>query len=401
MSAARPPPLVLMPRQHRASAAERWAIAGLWTVILGGFLTMLFLVFGGLFDMDPDALAKTLTRFPDKLREDPIHFVELVSLPFVAAVHIWFSRRRARLERVFLDQTGIRYQSPLPEALRLLGPSWSLQWSQLRELRVALPGSMFHPNLVLLEFDAGQVKRKLPQALLWVPADAAGQAAFSEEPVKPERFFTLRLSTPDREETLRRVEQSPIVRYARQVGAKVSTGAMRQTGFALESNRHTLAAAILGISLLVYGFVDIALYDESYAVDPPFVLFALGGALAALAGMLWLASVRAPRAETLGLALLLGGATGVALYPGTLRLNAATDSEGLHAYEYRLTRYSVFEPVDQRLPTLDFSEFSDYWGQFKLGTTHQFELRKGGLGFYQVNMAPVRERMRAYFRGRN
>jgi hypothetical protein len=300
---------------------------------------------------------------------------------------------------VFLDETGIRYQSSLPEALRFLQPSWSLQWSQLRELRVAVPGATYQ-HLTLFEFNAGQVKRRLQQALLWVPVDATGQAAFPEEPAKKERFFTFRLSTPDSsEEMLRRVERSPIVRYTKQAGVKVSITGIRPPGFALESNRHTLAAAILGIALLVYGVADIALYDESYAVAPPLGLFALGGVVAALAGMLWLAFAGAPRAETLGLALLLGGATGLALYSGALRLNEATDSEGLHTYEYRLTRYSVFEPVDPKLPPLDFSDFTDYWGQFKLGTIHRFELRKGGLGFYQVNLAPVRERMRAYFRG--
>ena len=43
---------------------------------------------------------------------------------------------------------------------------------------------------------------------------------------------------------------------------------------------------------------------------------------------------------------------------------------------------------------------ADYWGQFKIGTTHRFELRKGGLGFYQVNMQPVHVKMREYFIGR-
>ena len=49
----------------------------------------------------------------------------------------------------------------------------------------------------------------------------------------------------------------------------------------------------------------------------------------------------------------------------------------------------MFSPVDPNLPVLRFPRDADYWRQFKLGTTHQFELRKGGLGFYQVNMQPV------------
>jgi len=184
MSAVRLPPVELMSQSRSASAFEHWFIAGIWTTVLGFFLLMRFLVLGGgQFHVDPDALAQMLTRFPEKLRDDPVHFVDLLLLLLIAVAHVWFSRRRAKLERLFLDETGIRYQSPLPEVL-----SWSLQWSQLREL----------------------------------------------EPGPPE---------------------------------------------------------------------------------------------------------------------------------------------------------------------LDFSKYSYYWHQFKLGTIHQFELRKGGLGFYQVNMEPVREKMRAYFRG--
>jgi hypothetical protein len=88
---------------------------------------------------------------------------------------------------------------------------------------------------------------------------------------------------------------------------------------------------------------------------------------------------------------------GLALYPGLLRLNEATDSEGLRDCEYRLTAYVVFSPVDSQLPVLEFDKDGQYWRQFALGTTHKFELRKGGLGFYQVNMAPVYAKLREYY----
>jgi hypothetical protein len=83
------------------------------------------------------------------------------------------------------------------------------------------------------------------------------------------------------------------------------------------------------------------------------------------------------------------------------RLNEATDTEGLSTYEYRLTEYVVFSPEDPNLPVLRFPGDADYWRQFKLGTTHRFELRKGGLGFHQVDMRPVHAKMREYFIGGN
>ena len=114
---------------------------------------------------------------------------------------------------------------------------------------------------------------------------------------------------------------------------------------------------------------------------------------------MWSGSAQVPRIETLGLSLLLGGAVGFALYPGVLCLNEATDTEGLRTCEYRLTEYVVFSPVDPDLPVLRFPGQADYWRRFRLGTMHSFELRKGGLGFYQVNMQPVHARMREYYIG--
>lgn len=400
MSPARLPPLVLVPRQSRhASQAERRA-GWIFALLMGGAIFGVgYFALANLYQFDDKAISNLFRQMAQGWHEVPARLVaEVFAVLVLGGAHLWYVRRRAGLERVFLDETGMRYQTPAPGIFRSLQPSWSLQWSQLRELRIAVPKAMYHPNLVFLEFDAGPVKKNL-QALTWVAEDPEAQAP--EEPLSwRDRVFAGSGSARERERTLRAVEQSAIVRYARQAGVKVSTAALGRTGFALESNRHTLAAAVLGIALLVYGILDIAVYDESYAVGPPFVMFALGGAIAMLAGLLWLASAGAPRAETLGLALLLGGATGIALYSGALRLNEATDSEGLRAYDYRLRAYSVFAPVDPRLPELDFSDYNDYWGQFKVGTIHQFELRKGGLGFYQVNMAPVRARMREYFIGK-
>ncbi len=53
--------------------------------------------------------------------------------------------------------------------------------------------------------------------------------------------------------------------------------------------------------------------------------------------------------------------------------------------------------------SLSFPIFSilvvrEYWAQFESGSIHHFELRKGGLGFYQLNMAPVYAAMKEFYR---
>ena len=99
---------------------------------------------------------------------------------------------------------------------------------------------------------------------------------------------------------MRKVEQSPLVRYAREAGVKITTGDALGIGFsfALEKHRHALVATVLVLSLLCYAIVDFAMNEEVYAVDPPFVLFGVAGAIAVLASMLWLVSAGVPRAAS-------------------------------------------------------------------------------------------------------
>jgi hypothetical protein len=394
MATARLEPLVLKPRQARSSPQERWIAALLMVAVFSALVWVVCTVFGNPFgDWDWDSFADAFQGF---LKDVPVgKQIETVLFAAAATAQLWYLRRVAKYERLHLDQVGMRYESPLPKSLRALRPDWSLQWSQVREVRIVVPKVGVNRYMTMLEIDAGPVKRKL-QALHW-----SGDAGEESLPWR-KRFFLGFRPARERDSILRQAEQSTVVRYARVAGVKVTTSDVPgiASGFALEKHRHALVAAVLVILFLSYGVVDVALNEEVYAVELPIVLFVLAGAIAALASMIWLLAAKVPRIETLGLSLLLGGAIGFALYPGMLRLNEATDNEGLHAYQYRLIEYVVFSPADPNLPALRFPGDADYWRRFKLGTTHSFQLRKGGLGFYQVNMEPVHARMREYFIGK-
>jgi hypothetical protein len=49
------------------------------------------------------------------------------------------------------------------------------------------------------------------------------------------------------------------------------------------------------------------------------------------------------------------------------------------------------------LPTLKFDEAREYWAHQEPGSLHAFLLRQGGLGFYQVEMAPIYAKTRKFY----
>ena len=107
---------------------------------------------------------------------------------------------------------------------------------------------------------------------------------------------------------------------------------------------------------------------------------------------------RVPQAESWGVSVVLGAAFAAALYPGLLRVNQLTDGEGLKPQQYRLEDYVRLKALDPQLPDLLFIDYHEYWQQFPRGSQHEFLMRKGALGFHQVDMGPVHERMREFYR---
>ena len=127
--------------------------------VFAGLVWIMHLFFGNPFgDLDRETLAKLVGKLAEQLRNGPTDkLLEFFALIVASGIHFWYLRRAAKYEHLHLDQTGIRYKSPLPEPLRGLHPDWSLQWSQVREIRIVVPKAMFHPNLVMLEIDAGPI----------------------------------------------------------------------------------------------------------------------------------------------------------------------------------------------------------------------------------------------------
>ena len=321
---------------------------------------------------------------------DLILFITVVLASLAQLVYI---RRARRLERLILTDTGIRYQSALPKGLRFLRPEWSANWNDVTKARfrkkkgVRGPGSI---ELALVTYRGEEYKLR---PYLWVePAaiesQSSWQALRQTQSVKPSDLH-------------RTILNSPVVQFA---GVRLPRVELDSNWdkvafpYSLETNRRALVALALCAALMVYGLTDFVINEETYASRPPYSSFALLGVIVALIAGRRLRGGDVPHAERVGLAIVLGATFGAALYPGLLRINQLTDRVGLQTYLYQLQRDGSLATLQAGPPDLIFPRYADYWSSFSVGSLHEFRLRRGGLGFYQIDMAPINEAMRKYFR---
>lgn len=386
--------LELRQRMYVQSRTRRWALwvsLVLTTLVVVAAMALILYQF---IQAAPDPAA-VVDKVLDRLASSPMDTLINLLVPIAFGLHILYMRRAQQHERLILTPAGIAYRSPMPAGLQTLRPSWSLAWGQIRSatLKSMLPGG--GPQTVVLELDGGTRKVKI-FPYQWVDPE-------HDQPISPwKEMFTLRRAAS--EEAGAAIHESATLRYLAAAAPHLApppSAKLASAAFALEKNPRALTVVIAFFALVLYAFADAIIGQETYAGRAPFNAFAAAGGLAALVAALWLWRGKVPLAESLFVALLFGGALGAAGYPGALRVNALTDADGLRKYEYQLTREHDLEPLTPGLPTLAFPRYYDYWEQFKSGSRHAFELRKGGLGFYQLNMQPVNEALREFHSTRN
>jgi hypothetical protein len=388
-----PARLELRQRMYLLSRSQRWAlwIAGLLLVmmVLGLAAINIYLV-----PEDKRIAEELWAALVKKVAAKPLDAAFHLLVLLLAVLQAVYMILAARRERLILTPGGIEYRSPLPAFLQALRPSWSLSWGQMRRASLQTAALVRGPASVTLELAAASRKVKL-RPFLWV------NPAHYEAPSPWAGFRGQKKATAV--ENLAGAHESEILRYiaaaAPQLEVKYES---KGSEFALEKNRYALAAVVGFFLLMAYAAADtFFLGDEVYAGEPPFAHFiAFGVAAAVLAGT-GMRRGGVPALEGVVLALLLGAAVGGAAWPAMLRANAWTDTGGLQRHEYRLTAELSFVPLEAGLPVLAFPRYADYWGSFGTGSIHVFELRYGGLGFYQLNMQPVIEAMRAYYMDKN
>lgn len=138
--------------------------------------------------------------------------------------------------------------------------------------------------------------------------------------------------------------------------------------------------------------------NEYYAVTPPYLAILLSGVVGAGLVFAWLRSREPDGANHAVFAALFALGFGMAIYSFLPRLNILTDQDGLHEYNYTLDADYLWQPHDSSLPKLRlYLKSSDWWQQYKPGDSYTFELRKGGLGIWQVNMSRIYDDQKRYY----
>jgi hypothetical protein len=329
----------------------------------------------------------------EKINNDPTKIWPILSLlfPFLHMVYMYQAHHR---ERFILTSSGIHYQSPMPGFLQWLKPDWSINWSMISGAYFKPAKLGRGPTSVFLVIETSVFSKKMTPCIWFDPNNSE----------HPPSLLQLQWQSFSPQQTKHTLPHCPVTKYFTRMGIEVKTDKIdnllseQPLAFALESNRHSLTAMILFLTLFIYALLDLTLNPEAYVDKPFYQIYFWGGVFASLLVMGWLIWAKVPKSESIGIALFFGIAFGAALYPGLLRINQLTDTQGLQTYQYVLqSDYSLKSLDDEKLPRLYFLSDFDYWSHFEPESLHDIELRKGGLGFYQINMAPIYDDMREYF----
>lgn len=329
--------------------------------------------------------------------EDPQFYLLLFGIAAIAT----YIKLRVKYEKLVLSREGVRYVSPYGgpwSFLQILQPGWMLPWSEVDKVVVQTlsPGLGKHVYRLLIApgketkksvFALSRVTRQLDYPLSWqrlpwarVPQPRVGR-------LKPE-------------EMVRQILQSPLVVAFKLRGVAVEevNGPINRGigGYDIAQNRGLLTAVILAAAFGFYFMGDTFIAaDYAYLSAPPMPPFVLMAVLGVWWG--WHLGKTAPKVERSVISILLGAALAAALYPGMLRLNAVTATGEQNIYAYTQVSVGNFSPPDAGLPPIHLSSNYDYWGQFKNGSTHQFRVVRGALGFYQLDTGRIMDEVSAWW----
>jgi len=291
--------------------------------------------------------------------------------------------------QLLVDAIGIRYRSGWPAPFRV-GADWQLRWSEVRAARAVAADRAEPLDRVIELVGEGRSARLVPWR--WVdPSDASDLALTTEvrdhlllDPRTAQRFW----------------EETALVRVlAERARLDIAALEAAEADDDVQSSPTAITLAVGMIAAVLYGVVDIFFGLAEYYVRAPYLAFVAIGSIAAAFGWSRFAARHRRHPQTLAIVVMFGFGVGLAAYPLLLRVNAWTDQGGRRDHEYLLTDDGRWIAVDGDTPALTFDIGTGYWRQFQPGDRKTFTLRRGGLGFHQIDMRPIYREQREFYRG--
>jgi hypothetical protein len=338
----------------------------------------------------------------EKLLDDPLEVVVFFVACLVAIAQVLYVKLAANRERLTITDLGIEYRLPLTGLAAIFNRYWRLRWAQIKTATVSLTLSPQNPILVISD---GRCKRRL-FIFQWIDSAESDPFAILEG-----RILRINL-----EEAHTLIKVSPLIQQFQQHGIEVSFPDTNSAiHYALEKNPYTLGAIIASGVLGLYALIDSVALMETYADRPPWEIVISIGLLGATLYFIWWKRVTVSKIISVTLSVILGVFISLAAYPGLLRVNLLTDSGGLVEYRFYLEsrdwvtdakfvlnggrKYIVrLHPQQDDIPFLELHGNEEYWEHFMLESEHVFVLRKGSLGFYQVNLEPYFQAVRNFYK---
>lgn len=386
-------PLILRRRLQPFSARyNRILFLGLVVMVLLPVALVAYLAAGN------DSLWPALQ---ESFREEPQLLLVAVLVP-VVGLALWLTVRH---ERLVLSSTGIEYRSlfrgPL-SFLRPLRPDWRIGWGEIQSAQLTvghpLPRTAARQRHLVINRRHGETRNLQPYAW-YVHPDEAGLTVGQIFNLKDEHYLEAVRRSPLYRTFTARCQLSEDADDPAAEGAPAGPGSLPGGTFDLLEDRGMLALLVGFFAVGAYAVVDwFFLRPWIYLEAPPASPFALAALLALALGATL--GRGAPVLERASVALLFAAAVAAAVAPGLLRVNVATDSEAPRVHGYVSTAPGEFRPAaDPRLPEVQFGGPDEYWRSIPKGDERDFQLARGELGFWQLDMRPIREEMRTHFQG--
>ncbi|TCJ88444.1 hypothetical protein [Cocleimonas flava] len=336
------------------------------------------------------------------IKTDDFFTHSFVYIPVIWSIFFYFHQQFMNKSTLEIDEFGLSHQSGLPDMLKRFHPDWRISWT---EIQVVEPvQSVIAKNTILLPLNV----KLLNKTIKVLPSQWVDP---TQQVKKPLFKFGHDIADMYEESALVKVfEAKGLLKVKRSADGKYQSG-LTENSLGTDINSSPVSIAMAGFVFFALFYFITEVYftlSEFYAGAPPYLYMIVAGVIAVILSYLLLSKTKFTLAEKVIFAVFMGLSTAAVMYPLLLRVNEWSDTEGLQRFSYTKADTVMWQPQrknlpsDEQVPTLKFDlASSEYWAQFEVGAIKEFEIRNGGLGFYQLNKEPIYEEQKVFYEKKN